>query len=94
MRSYEMMLIVTEEVGADEKKVRAVAEKLLGNYAKGIKDIMVYGKKTLSFPINKKTEGIYALIHISAERLIVDNLQKQQKLMTEVIRFLVQETEA
>jgi len=92
IRTYELMLVVRPDFPMDDTKKR---DSLIEKLVKGakIKDITVLGKKHLAYPIRKQEEGIYLLIHIEGDSIKTGDVQKEAKLGTDVIRFLLLERE-
>jgi small subunit ribosomal protein S6 len=90
MRSYEMMLIIRPDIDVtDTKKINTLIMKFLGPNAGFMKDMNVVGKKKLQYPIEKQLEGIYVMAKLSAERIDVSYLDKQMKMMSEIMRYLL-----
>jgi small subunit ribosomal protein S6 len=87
------MLVVRPDFPVEDTKKR---DDLIQKLIKGatIKDVTVLGKKHLAYPIRKQEEGIYLLIHIEGNSMKTGDVQKEAKLGTDVIRFLLLEREA
>ena len=89
MKIYEMMLVLRPDFEAgDEKKVADLVRKTV-NEGVAIKKVKLIGKKTLAYPLQKFTEGIYVLIDLEAERIDIAQIQKQTDLGNDILRFLV-----
>jgi small subunit ribosomal protein S6 len=54
-----------------------------------VEKIDVWGRRRLSFEINKKTEGIYAVIDLQATPAAVAELDRQLRLNESVLRTKV-----
>ena len=93
IRTYELMLVVRPDFPVDDTKKR---DDLIAKIMKDaqIKDVTVLGKKHLAYPIRKQTEGIFILIHLSGDSIKTGLIEKEAKLGTDVIRFLLLEREA
>jgi ribosomal protein S6 len=90
MRTYELMVILKPEFDpGDEKKIKAVIAKLLGAQAKAIVSTEIVGKKHLSYPIQKMSEGTYTLTKLNSARIDLSLIEKQVKLMPEILRQMV-----
>ncbi len=90
MRRYELMLIVRPDFPITEgKKVDDLIKKTIGDSAVTVKDVSILGKKNLAYPIQKLTEGIYLLLNLEAETMKVATLEKQSRLNTDVMRYLL-----
>jgi small subunit ribosomal protein S6 len=93
-RVYELMLVLRPDfglpagkAGVEEKPVRDLIEKLIGD--RKIKDLTIMGKKRLAYPIKKQTEGVYAVATFTGKAMDIGALEKQIKLGTDVLRFLL-----
>lgn len=91
-RTYELMVVVRPDFPVDDTKKR---DDLIQKLVKGatIKDVTVLGKKHLSYPIRKQTDGIYVLAHVEGDSIQVRDVQKEAQLGTDVIRFLLTQKE-
>lgn len=90
MRQYEFMLVFRPDFDTkDVKKRDSVIEKLLGQSPVKIKDVTDMGKKRLAYPIKKQEEGIYVLVILTGEAVKVGDIEKQARLQTDVIRYLL-----
>ena len=90
MRHYELMVILDPEL--EERTVTPSLE----TYLKIIKDsggvvnkLDVWGKRRLSFEINKKPEGIYAVVDMHCEPAAIKELDRQLNLNESVLRTKV-----
>ena len=90
MRKYEIVVIVDPEV--DDRQVNALLEKPLAGFAKagGIVDSSdVWGRRRLAYDINKKSEGIYVVINVTAEPAVVKEMDRQFTLNEQIMRTKV-----
>ena len=88
-RSYEFVLIVRPDTDVlDEVKQKELVTKLSGTEAQ-ITDLTYLGKKTLAYPIKKLAEGLYILVHFTANNLTLDSLERQVKLNDAVLRYMI-----
>ena len=68
MRKYEVMVIIDPDT--DERQVSPILEqytKVITNAGGTIENVDVWGKRRLAYEIQKKTEGIYAIIGLTSE---------------------------
>jgi len=86
-RQYELMLVLRPDFGVEEKLVRDLIEKLIGD--RKIKELTVMGKKRLAYPIKKQTEGVYVVVTLTGGAMDIGAFEKQTKLGTDVLRFLL-----
>ena len=87
---YELMVILDPEI--DERTVAPSLDKFLAvitNDGGSIDNVDVWGKRRFAYEINKKSEGIYAVIGMSAEPASVKELDRQLSLNESVIRTKV-----
>ena len=90
MRHYEVMVILDPEL--DERTISPSLDTFLSVIKKGggsVEKVDVWGRRRLAFEINKKSEGIYAVIDISAEPASVIELDRQLNLNESVLRTKV-----
>jgi small subunit ribosomal protein S6 len=94
MRHYELMIILDPDL--EERTVTPSLE----TYLKIIKDsggvvnkLDVWGKRRLSFEINKKPEGIYAVADMHCEPPAIKELDRQLNLNESILRTKVMRPE-
>jgi small subunit ribosomal protein S6 len=86
-RVYELMVVLRPDFGVDEKDVKAALMKLLSG--RELKELTVLGKKQLAYPIKKQSEGVYAVAVIEGAPIKVGELEKQLKMGTDILRYLL-----
>jgi small subunit ribosomal protein S6 len=90
MRHYEVMVILDPEL--DERTIAPSLDQFLTVIKKdggSVDKVDVWGRRRLSFEINKKAEGIYAVIDLQAEPASVIELDRQLNLNESVLRTKV-----
>ena len=90
MHQYELMVILDPTV--EEKTVQPSLEKFLKviTAAKGTVDTLsIWGRRRLAYEIQKKTEGIYAVVNMTAPSDAVIELDRQLNLSEAVMRTKV-----
>jgi small subunit ribosomal protein S6 len=90
MHQYEVMVILDPTV--EEKTVQPSLEKFLKviTAAKGTVDTLsIWGRRRLAYEIQKKSEGIYAVINMTAPSEAVIELDRQLNLSEAVMRTKV-----
>jgi small subunit ribosomal protein S6 len=90
MHQYEVMVILDPTV--EEKTVQPSLEKFLKviTAAKGTVDTLsIWGRRRLAYEIQKKSEGIYAVINMTAPSDAVIELDRQLNLSEAVMRTKV-----
>ncbi|QDB80572.1 30S ribosomal protein S6 [Georgenia sp. 311] len=87
MRQYELMIILDPEV--DERTVAPSLDKLLAVVKTGggqIDKVDIWGKRRLAYDINKRSEGIYAVVDMTATPELAQELDRQLGLNESVLR--------
>jgi small subunit ribosomal protein S6 len=90
MRRYEMMVILDPQL--DERTVAPSLDQYLSvvkTQGGKIEKVDVWGKRRLSYEINKHTEGIYAVLDLSCTPAAVAELDRQLSLSESVLRTKV-----
>jgi len=90
MRHYELMIILDPSL--DERTVAPSLETFLNVIRQEggkIDKVDVWGKRRLAYEIAKNTEGIYAVVDISATPAAVAELDRQLGLNESVLRTKV-----
>jgi small subunit ribosomal protein S6 len=90
MHQYELMVILDPEI--DERTVAPSLDKFLNvirNDGGSIDKVDVWGRRRLAYEINKKTEGIYAVVALTANPDATVELDRQLKLSEAVLRTKV-----
>ena len=94
MRHYEMMIIL--DPGLEEGTVQPSLEQFLTVVTGGggsVDKVDVWGKRRLSYEIDKRSEGIYAVIDMMAMPESVAELDRQLGLNEAVLRTKVMRME-
>lgn len=89
-RQYEVMVILDPEV--EERTVAPSLDQFLSVVKKSggsVEKVDVWGRRKLAYEINKKTEGIYAVLDLTAEPEAVKELDRQLGLQESVLRTKV-----
>ena len=87
---YELMVILNPEV--DERTVAPTLDKFLKvitNDGGSIDNDDIWGKRRLAYEIQKKTEGIYAVVNFTATSAATQELDRQLNLSEQVMRTKV-----
>ena len=90
MRRYEMMVILDPQL--DERTVAPSLDQFLSvvkTQGGRIDKVDIWGKRRLSYEINKHTEGIYAVLDMSCTPAAVAELDRQLSLSESVLRTKV-----
>jgi small subunit ribosomal protein S6 len=95
MRRYEMMVILDPEI--EERTVAPSLDKYLSVVTTDggtVDNIDIWGRRRLAYEINKKSEGIYAVINFTAEPATAQELDRQLGLNEAVLRTKVMRPDA
>ena len=90
MHQYELMVILDPEIG--ERTVAPSLDKFLNvvrNDGGTIDNVDIWGRRRLAYEINKKSEGIYAVVQLTATGDTTKELDRQLKLSEAVMRTKV-----
>ncbi|WP_037911396.1 30S ribosomal protein S6 [Actinacidiphila yeochonensis] len=90
MRHYELMLILDPDL--EERAVAPLIESFLSVVRNGggsVEKVDTWGRRRLSYEINKKPEGIYSVIDLKATPDVVKELDRQLNLNESVLRTKV-----
>ena len=84
---YELMVILDPEI--DERTVAPSLDKFLNvirNDGGTIDNVDIWGRRRLAYEIQKKSEGIYAVVNFTAEPATAKELDRQLGLNESVMR--------
>ena len=87
MRQYELMVILDPET--EERTVDKTMEKFLTVVSKDggtVDKVDIWGRRRLAYDIQKKSEGIYVLVNLTAEPATAQELDRQLSLSESVMR--------
>jgi small subunit ribosomal protein S6 len=93
MRQYEMMVILDPEV--EERTVAPSLDKYLSvitTEGGSVDKVDIWGRRRLAFEIQKKTEGIYAVVDFTATSATAKELDRQLGLNEVVLRTKILRT--
>ncbi|WP_019548095.1 30S ribosomal protein S6 [Streptomyces sulphureus] len=90
MRHYEVMVILDPDL--EERAVAPLIESFLSVVREGegkVEKVDTWGRRRLSYEINKKPEGVYSVLDLQAEPAVVKELDRQMNLNESVLRTKV-----
>ena len=90
MRHYELMVILDPDL--EERTIAPSLDTFLNVIRKGggsVDKVDIWGRRRLSFEMNKKSEGIYAVIDLQAEPATMKELDRQLNLNESIMRTKV-----
>lgn len=95
MRKYEVMIIVDPDT--DERQVGPTLDnylKVITGDGGTVENVDIWGKRRLAYEINKKPEGIYAVVNLTAEPATVQELDRQLGINESIMRTKVMRADA
>jgi small subunit ribosomal protein S6 len=95
MRRYELMVILDPDL--EERTVAPSLDRFLNVVRQGggsVENVDIWGRRRLAFEIDKKTEGIYAVVDMTAEPAVAQELDRQLNLNESVMRTKLMRPEA
>jgi small subunit ribosomal protein S6 len=90
MRPYEVMVIFDPDT--EERSVQPTLEQYLTVITKGggtVDSLDIWGRRRLAYEIRKKSEGIYAVINLTANPSDVKELDRQFTISEQIMRTKV-----
>ncbi len=90
MRHYELMVILDPDL--EERTIAPSLDTFLNVVRNGggtVEKVDVWGRRRLSFEIDKKVEGIYAVVDLNAEPAVMKELDRQLNLNESILRTKV-----
>ncbi|MFP3714790.1 30S ribosomal protein S6 [Isoptericola variabilis] len=95
MRQYELMVILDPEV--EERTVAPSLEKYLSvisNEGGSVDKVDIWGRRRMAYDINKKSEGIYAVVDFTSSVETAKELDRQLGLNEAVLRTKILRADA
>jgi small subunit ribosomal protein S6 len=90
LRNYELMVILDPNL--EERTVAPSLDAYLNLVRQdggSVEKVDVWGRRRFAYEINKQTEGIYAVVELTAEPATVKELDRQLGLNESVLRTKV-----
>jgi small subunit ribosomal protein S6 len=94
MRRYELMVILDPDL--EERTVAPSLDQFLNVVRNGggtVEKVDLWGRRRLSYEIQKKAEGIYAVVDLTAEPAVMQELDRQLNLNEAVLRTKIMRPE-
>ena len=90
MHKYELMVILDPAI--DERTVAPSLDKFLNVIRNGggtVDNVDIWGRRRLAYEINKKNEGIYAVVNLTSSSADILEVDRQLRLSEAVMRTKV-----
>lgn len=87
MRHYELMVILDADL--EERTVAPSLDRFLNVVRQGggsVDKVDIWGRRRLAYDIDKKSEGIYAVVDLTATPAVAQELDRQLGLNESVLR--------
>lgn len=89
IRSYSGFFIVTPEKEESIDAVKESIESVISSNSGNVVDVNMIGKKKLTYPIKKQTEGIYIEVLFDAATESISKIRRQFQINTDILRTLI-----
>lgn len=89
MINYEIMFIVDPTLDDEMKEKTVETVKEIISTEGEVKNTEIWGLRKLEYPIEKKTEGYYAVIDFQAEPTLPKELDRRLRISDNVMRHLI-----
>ncbi len=90
MRKYEVMVILDSDV--DDRQVQPTIDghlKTITDEGGTVDNVDIWGRRKFAYEINKKPEGIYAVLDITCEPATVKEMERLMSINESVVRTKV-----
>ena len=90
MNKYELAVVVSAKV-EDDVRVATIEQvkEYITRFGGNITNVDEWGKKKLAYEIQKMKEGFYYFINFESDANCTNELEKNIRIMENVIRYLV-----
>ena len=90
MTNYEMMFIVkSSNEGEKVKNVAEEVKKIVSADNTKVTEFKEIGLKKLAYPIKKEINGYYYLIHFTALKNAIEEINRKMRINENVLRHLI-----
>ncbi len=93
MRPYEVMILINPDLEDPKEEVASIEEVVRGLGGEVAKTD-IWGKRRLAYPMDKHTEGFYALMNTRIDEGKITELERLFKLRTSIWRHIIVRTDA
>ncbi len=90
MRSYELMCLIRPEL--TEEEIQSLSQEIqndMQNLGGEVKNVDLWGKKILAYPIKKRKEGYYIVYNFLFSTNQLRELERRLKLREDILRYLL-----
>ena len=95
LRSYEVVLIINPEIGAEEldSLLDGVSKTITGKGG-AVDEVVKWGRRKLAYPINRLLEGTYVLMRFKSKPSLNRELSAGLRISEKIMRHLLVNLEA
>ncbi|MHB0857250.1 MAG: 30S ribosomal protein S6 [Anaerolineae bacterium] len=90
LRNYELVFIAQPDL--DEEAMNALVDRVqqvMVNNGGEVTEVEQVGLRKLAYPIAKRKEGFYVLMHVNLGSPAITELERTMKLSEEILRHLL-----
>ncbi len=93
MNKYESVVIINPSV--EEEKLKSLVQRFTDiiNSDGKVEKVDELGKKKLAYEVKKNKEGYYIVIYFEANPSLIAELERNYRIIDEVIKFIVVKAE-
>ena len=90
VNSYEILFVIANALD-DERKEAAVetVKSIISDGGGEVERVDIMGARRLAYPIEKKTEGYYALVEFKAPADLPKELDRRLRISDDVVRHII-----
>lgn len=89
MNKYELMFIVEPSLDDAKKEAAVEAVKAIIADAGEVIDTDIWGMRKLAYPIQKKNEGYYVVMHFNAKPELPKELDRRLRISDNYMRHII-----
>ena len=89
MSKYELMFIIDPTLEDEKKEAAVEAVKAIIAEAGEVIDTDVWGLRKLAYPIDKKNEGYYVVMHFNAQPELPKELDRRLRISDNFMRHII-----
>ena len=89
VNSYSGLFIIIPEKADSVEDVQKSIHSIITEHSGNITKTNMLGKKTLAYPINKKTEGVYCEVIFDAPPQAITAMDRLFQINTDLLRAII-----
>ncbi|MCL2112059.1 MAG: 30S ribosomal protein S6 [Clostridiales bacterium] len=90
MNNYEILFVVANALDDEAKEATVeLVQTIIADGSGEVERVEAIGTRKLAYPIDKKTEGYYALIEFKAPPELPKELDRRLRISDDVIRHII-----